>query len=156
MNYIGIQKKSLIDVANHLNQLLASYNIYYQNLRSFHWHVRGKSFFDLHNLFEQYYNEAKVEIDDIAERILTIGHKPDGSLHNYLDKTSIEEYKDLISDEKMVDHTLNDQSRLIKIMRKVIKAAANVDDEGTIDVISGMLSQMEKNAWILNSWNKKR
>ncbi len=156
MNYLGIDAKQLKDVASHLNKLLASYNIYYQNLRSFHWHVRGKSFFDLHNLFEQYYNEAKKQIDDIAERILTIGHKPDGSLYKYLDKAEIDESRDLLRDDEMARHILYNQSELIKIMRAVIKEATNAEDEGTVDVISGMLSQMEKNAWLLHSWNESR
>lgn len=156
MNYLGLDTKQLKDVAKHLNKLLASYNIYYQNLRSFHWFVQGRSFFDLHKLFEGFYNEAQVEIDDIAERILTIGHKPDGSLYKYLDKTGIEESKDLLSDAEMARHIVHNQSELIKAMREVIKMASNVDDEGTVDVISGMLSKMEKNAWLLYTWSKNK
>lgn len=156
MNYLGLETKQLRDVATHLNKLLASYNIYYQNLRSFHWHVRGKSFFDLHKLFEEYYNEAKKQIDVIAERILTIGHKPDGSLYKYLDNTEIEESRDLLRDDEMARHILYNQSSLIKLMREVINEASNLKDEGTVDVISGMLSQMEKNAWLLDSWNRNR
>jgi starvation-inducible DNA-binding protein len=156
MNYLGIDAKQLSSVSRHLNRLLTSYNIYYQNLRNFHWHVRGKSFFDLHGLFEEYYNEAKEQIDDIAERILTIGHKPDTSLQTYLDKAEIHESSDLLRDGEMARHILYNQGELIKIMRASIKEAASVEDEGTVDVISGMLSKMEKNAWLLHSWAEKR
>jgi len=156
MNYIGIDKKALESVASHLNKLLASYNIYYQNLRSFHWHVQGSNFFDLHHLFEDYYNSAKLTIDEIAERILTIGHKPDGSLHTYLDKTKIKESDDLLTDREMAKQVLENQSELIKNMRTVIKEASKVEDEGTIDLIGGMLSAIEKKAWLLYSWQKKQ
>jgi starvation-inducible DNA-binding protein len=156
MNYLGIDTKQLQGVADRLNQLLASYNIYYQNLRGFHWYVQGKSFFDLHKLFEQYYNDAQEEIDDIAERILTIGHNPDGTLHKYLDKTEIPESRNLLSDQEMARHILHNQAELIKSMREIIKTAASVEDEGTVDVVSGMLSKMEKKAWLLNTWSDNR
>ncbi|MBT8232815.1 MAG: DNA starvation/stationary phase protection protein [Saprospiraceae bacterium] len=156
MNYLGIDTKTLKPVAKKLNKLLASYHIYYQNLRSFHWHVKGRSFFDLHNLFEDFYNDAKVKIDDIAERILTLGHKPDGSLRTYLNNSKIKESKDLLKDDDMARQVLENKSELIKIMREVIKSASDVNDEGTVDMISGMLSSMEKETWLLHSWYKRR
>ena len=156
MNYLGIDTDRLQEVAIQLNKLLASYNIYYQNLRSFHWYVHGRSFFDLHKLFESYYDEAQKEIDDIAERILTIGHRPDGSLYKYLDKTKIQESKDILSDAEMARHIVYNQSELIKTMREIIKTASSVEDEDTVDVITGMLSKMEKKAWLLNTWSKNK
>ncbi len=156
MNYLGREVQAFTPVATDLNRLLASYNVYYQNLRSFHWNIRGKSFFDLHNLFEQYYKDATVEIDDIAERILTIGHIPDGNLETYLSKSEVTESKNRVNDDEMAHLTLNDQKTLTKLMRQVIKTAALADDEGTIDVVAAMLSQMEKKAWILHSWLKTR
>jgi len=156
MNYLGIEAKALVTVADQLNKLLASYNVYYQNLRSFHWHVRGRSFFDLHILFEKYYNSAKLNIDEIAERILTIGHKPDGSLHTYLNNSKIKESKDLLRDDQMASDILLNQSKLLKLMRKIITEASSAGDEGTVDVISGMLSALEKEAWLLHSWQLRR
>lgn len=87
---------------------------------------------------------------------MTLGFKPDSNLNHYLDKAEIKESSDLISDAQMASRIVNNQSELIKSMRQVIKIAATVGDEGTIDVISGMLSKMEKNAWLLNTWNKSR
>lgn len=155
MNYLGIKASELNSVAKELNKLLASYNIYYQNLRSFHWHIHGNSFFDLHHLFEQYYNQAKSNIDEIAERILTIGHKPDGSLKTYLQNSSIDEAEDLLQDAEMVNCILQNQTILISSMRDIIKTASSKEDEGTIDLIGGMLSKIENEAWLLFSWQKK-
>ncbi len=156
MNYLGIDASVLSHVATHLNKLLASYNVYYQNLRSFHWHVQGRSFFDLHELFENYYNSAKTTIDEIAERILTIGHKPDGSMSIYLSNSDVKESKDLLDDMEMAKEVLKDQKKLISLMRTVIKQAAEIQDEGTVDLVSGMLSNLEKEAWLLYSWYKGR
>ncbi len=156
MNYLGIDVKELASVATQLNKLLANFNIYYQNLRSFHWHVRGRSFFDLHQLFEDYYNNAKIQIDQIAERILTIGHKPDGSLYKYLANANIEESRDVLQDYEMARHILYNQSEIIKIMRVVISEASQANDEGTVDLISSMLASIEKEAWLLHTWQLRR
>ena len=58
MNYLGYDEKKLNKVSKVLNDLLADYHIYYQNLRNFHWHVTGQHFFDLHVKFEEMYDDA--------------------------------------------------------------------------------------------------
>jgi len=52
-----------------LNILLADYHMHYQKLRNFHWNVTGSNFFELHEKFEELYEDIKLKIDEIAERI---------------------------------------------------------------------------------------
>jgi len=156
MNFIGISDEKLSKVVTKLNILLASYSVYYQNLRSFHWHIRGNNFFDIHRLFEELYNEAKVNIDDIAERILTLNHKPLGSMADYLKKSKIKESVDMMQDEKMASIILKNHIKLITQIREVIEIASSVGDEGTVDILGGMLSKLEKYSWMLNSWKGRR
>lgn len=154
MNYIGLDEKNLKKVGYKLNVLLASYSVYYQNLRSFHWHIKGHNFFDMHELFEELYNDAKVKIDDIAERILTINQKPLGSMAEYLEHSQIAESADVMTDVTMSTIILENHTKLIEIMREVISIASTSKDEGT--VISSFLSSLEKNSWIINAWLDKR
>ncbi len=156
MNYMGIEKKKLAKVGKQLNILLATYSVYYQNLRSFHWHIRGSSFFDIHELFEEMYNDAKLKIDDLAERILTINQKPLGSMEDYLRISKINEAKDNMPDVNMVAVVLENHRILISIMRKAIKIASEINDEGTVDVMSGFLSSIEKTSWMLSAWKNKQ
>ncbi len=72
MNYLNINEEKLLPVVIELNTLLADYHIYYQKLRNFHWNVVGKHFFDLHQKFEEMYDDDKIKVDEIAERILTL------------------------------------------------------------------------------------
>ncbi len=155
MNYMGIENRKLERVGDRLNILLASYSVYYQNLRSFHWHIQGQNFFDIHKLFEDLYNDAKVKIDDIAERILTINQKPFGSMAVYLQYSRIKESRDIMIDQKMVSTILKNHSKLILLMRETIKEASEVGDEGTVDMIGGFLSSLEKKSWILNAWKNR-
>jgi len=155
MNYIGLPQKDTKKVAAKLNTLLASYSVYYQNLRSFHWHIRGKNFYEIHRLFEDLYNDAKVKIDDAAERILTIGQKPLGSMSGFLKHTKIKESYDIMADEKMAAIILKNHKDLIKMIRDVIKVAGDVKDEGTVDMLAGFLTYLEKTSWMLSAWKDK-
>ncbi len=86
-----IRQIDIITITDKLNQLLANYHVHYQKLRNFHWTVYGKNFFELHRQFEGMYNEAKVQIDEIAERILILGTRPLGTLNAYLSTATVKE-----------------------------------------------------------------
>lgn len=75
LNLIGLDKEKSKELVNHLNDLLANYQIFYQNLRGFHWNVKGSNFFELHAKFEEYYNDAIEKVDEIAERAY-VGRNP--------------------------------------------------------------------------------
>ena len=83
------------ELQEQLNHLLSDYQIYYQNLRAFHWLVKGPQFFQLHEKFEELYNESAEAIDEIAERILMIGGKPLYSFEDYLNKATLKAEKDI-------------------------------------------------------------
>lgn len=151
MNYLGIEPQTVKKTANKLNYLLASYHIYYQNLRNFR-NIGGENFFDLHNKFEELYNDAKVKIDEIAERILTLRHKPLSRLSDYMDISQIEEASVLEDDHQMVWSILENHKVLIEQMRDILAEANQTPDEGTIDMIGGFLKELEKKSWMLDAW----
>ena len=152
MNCLKIEKERLHPVVVELNTLLADYHIYYQNLRNFHWNVSGRHFFELHKKFENLYDDAKVKIDEIAERILTLKHYPTSSLINYLKLSSISEASEIKSDTEMVQFVLDNHSKLIDQMYEVSKTAQKIGDEGTIDLIGGYIKTIEKESWMLNAY----
>ena len=79
---IGLDKEMTKNLTSGLNRLLANFQLYYQNLRGLHWNIKGKSFFELHVKFEEFYTDSQEKIDFIAERILTLGGTP---LHTFTD-----------------------------------------------------------------------
>ena len=113
MSYLKMNDEELLPVVMELNILLADYHIYYQKLRSNHWNVVGKNFFDLHEKFEQMYLDAQVKIDEIAERILTLRYHPMSQLEDYLKSASIKQKVTLKSDEDMVESILKDHKLLL-------------------------------------------
>lgn len=154
MNYLNIQTEKVLPVAKELNQLLAEYHIYYQKLRNFHWNIVGKNFFELHEKFEEMYGDARIKIDEIAERILTLQYHPVSSYSRYLKIAKISEESPFQTDSDMVFILLEDHKTLLAQMSTIIEKATEVGDEGTVDLIGGYITSLEKNSWMLNAWSK--
>lgn len=154
MNYLNIQTEKVLPVAKELNQLLAEYHIYYQKLRNFHWNIVGKNFFELHEKFEEMYGDARIKIDEIAERILTLQYHPVSRYSRYLKIAKISEESPFQTDSDMVFILLEDHKTLLAQMSTIIEKATKVGDEGTVDLIGGYIASLEKTSWMLNAWSK--
>ena len=155
MSYLGLDAKETSNTVQELNILLADYHLYYQKLRNYHWNVIGKNFFDLHEKFEELYDDAKVKIDEIAERILTLRYQPTSNLSEYLKKSNLKESKSDLTDSKMIENLLDDHGTILKQMRKVVEVADKGGDEGTIDLIGAYIRELEKTSWMLDAWKMK-
>ncbi len=154
MNYLNISDNELEPVVGELNLLLADYSIYYQKLRSFHWNILGKNFFDLHKKFEELYTDARTKIDEIAERVLTLRYHPVSNYSKYLEISSIKEVSPFITDTEMVSEILGDHQKILKQMKTTIANAEKAGDEGTIDMMGSYIANLEKSSWMLDVWRK--
>jgi len=155
MSYLGLDKEKTGKTVDELNVLLADYHLYYQKLRNFHWNVIGKNFFDLHEKFEELYDEAKLKVDEIAERILTLRYTPISNLTDYLEASNLKESKADLTDYEMIETLLKDHGTLLKQMRSVVETADKAGDEGTIDLIGAYIRELEKTSWMLDAWKMK-
>ncbi|MDT0649672.1 Dps family protein [Autumnicola edwardsiae] len=155
MSYLGLDNAKTEKTVGELNTLLADYHLYYQKLRNFHWNIIGKNFFDLHEKFEELYDDAKLKVDEIAERILTLRHQPTSNLSDYLKMSNIKESGSRLSDFDMIEILLEDHRILLNQMRKVIDIAEAGGDEGTIDLIGAYIRELEKTSWMLDAWKMK-
>lgn len=141
---------------NALNTLLADYHMHYQKLRNFHWNVIGPHFFELHQKFEELYEDAKLKIDEIAERILTLRGNPISNFSEYLTLSNIKEASTDLMDYKMVSAILEDHYILLKALKKVSQHAEKTEDDGTLDLIGSYIGELEKTSWMLNAWNQRK
>ncbi len=135
-----------------LNQLLADFHLYYQNTRGFHWNIKGKSFFELHVKFEELYTEALTNIDEIAERILTIGGRPAHTFETYLELSSIKAVKDESNDKVIVETIVKNLEQLIEQENKVKSIASESGDPETEDMMIALVNSQEKTNWMFRSW----
>lgn len=153
-NLIGIDKKKAEELSEKLNHLLSNYQIYYQNLRGFHWNITGQSFFELHAKFEELYTRANAAVDEIAERILTLGNTPLHTYQDYLEETKIKVAKNVKDGRETVKITIDNLSTLISLEREIFSLANETDDEGTATLMSDYIKEQEKTVWMLNAYAK--
>jgi len=155
MDYLNMDDEKVVPIVYGMNVLLADYHLYYQKLRTFHWNILGKNFFDLHEKFEELYNDARVKIDEIAERILTLRYHPISKFSDYLQIAQVKEASPMNSDEDMVHELLEDHKTIITQMKFIITEAGKANDEGTIDLLGAYVRELEKSSWMLNAWSKE-
>ncbi|ASZ09983.1 DNA starvation/stationary phase protection protein [Chitinophaga pendula] len=149
---IGLEKKTSKELAEKLNVLLSAYQVFYMNTRGFHWNIKGDKFFTLHVKFEEIYTDALAKIDEIAERILTLGFTPTHTFSDYVSHSSIREIKNEGKDTACVQAIVAGLQTLIEIEREVSALSNEVGDDGTNDLITTYIREQEKLVWMYNAY----
>ena len=148
---IGIEPEHRSEIAQGLKHLLAdSYTLYLQT-HNFHWNVTGPQFRDLHLLFEEHYNELAVAVDDIAERIRTLGYPAPGTYQEFSKLSSINEIEGVPSAVDMITILTASHEQVVRTCREVLRLAQAGDDESSAALISDRMRIHEKTAWMLRS-----
>jgi len=154
-NRIGLDSDKVNELAEKLNLLLANYSVFYQNTRGFHWNIQGDSFFVLHEKFEELYDDLKIKIDEVAERILTLGYTPGHQYSKYVEKSEISESGKVTDGKEAVNHILEAFKVTLKIQREILELSDDADDEGTNALMSDYISEQEKLVWMYASYVNK-
>ena len=151
-NIIGLREEDCKNIAEKLNILLANYSVFYQNTRGAHWNIKGDQFFVLHPKFEELYDNLVLKIDEIAERILTLGHVPNHNYSDYLKVSTIKESKEVHNSKKCVEDILNSFKVVIDLQRELLEITDKANDEGTNALVSGYITEQEKDVWMYNAY----
>lgn len=152
LNSIGLNAEKSLRLSNDLNILLANFQRYYQNLRGIHWNIKGKRFFDLHQKFEELYTDANLKVDEIAERILTLGGVPYHTFEDYLEVSKVPVGKNVTRDEEAIRLIVDSLKQLLVIERKILDASEEANDEGTNAMMSDFITEQEKTVWMMKAW----
>ncbi|AZA79031.1 DNA starvation/stationary phase protection protein [Chryseobacterium sp. G0186] len=149
---IGLNEADCKKIAEKLNELLANYSVFYQNTRGSHWNIKGEQFFTLHPKFEELYNSLVLKIDEIAERILTLGSTPAHNYSDYLKIATIKESKEVTDGTKSVELILSSFKVVIDLQRELLDITDKAGDEGTNSQMSDYITEQEKEVWMYNSY----
>lgn len=150
--YIGLDQNQANELIEKLNNLLANYQVFYQNTRGFHWNIRGDKFFELHLKFEELYNNLQIKIDEIAERILTLGGIPFHTFEQYTKNSNVKAVEGVSDGYKCVEHILEAFEIVIKLQRELLDLSAKYNDEGTNALMSDYIREQEKLVWMYSSF----
>jgi len=135
-----------------LNKQIANWSVLYMKLHNYHWYVKGGQFFTLHAKFEEFYNEAGLHVDELAERLLSVGGNPVATMKECLELSSIEEASGTETADEMVQSIINDFSIIIGELKEGMSLAGEVDDETTGDMLLAIHSGLEKHVWMLTAF----
>lgn len=149
---LGLDRKKVEALNLSLNELLANFQIYYQNLRGLHWNIKGKSFFELHVKFEELYTDSQEKIDMIAERILTLEGTPLHTFSDYVELAKVPVGKNISDDIASVDLIVKSLTRLLEIEREILIQSEEAVDEGTNAMMSDFIAEQEKTVWMMKAW----
>ena len=151
-NIIGLKETDCKQISEKLNILLANYSVFYQNTRGAHWNIKGDQFFTLHPKFEELYNGLVLKIDEIAERILTLGATPNHNYSDYLKLSTIKESKEVSDANKCVENIIAAFKVVIELQRELLDITDEAGDEGTNSLMSDYITEQEKEVWMYNSY----
>ena len=154
-NHIGLDGIKSQQLTIDLNALLADYQLFYMNTRGLHWNIKGENFFELHLKFEELYNNLVLKIDEIAERILTLGGTPVHSYSDYLKLSSVKEAKNISKGIEGVELIVDSFQKVILKQREILKISGDAYDEGTNALMSDYIREQEKLIWMYNSYLNK-
>jgi starvation-inducible DNA-binding protein len=154
-NAIGLDSNQAKQLAEKLNMLLANYSVFYQNSRGYHWNIKGDKFFELHLKFEELYNDLLLKIDEVAERILTLGHSPNHNYSDYSRESKIKESKQVENGGKAVADILESFKIIITLQRELLSLSAEAGDEGTNALMSDYIRAQEKLVWMYSAFLNK-
>ncbi len=148
---IGISESSRQEIAHGLKKLLAdSYTLYLQT-HNFHWNVTGPQFRELHLMFEEHYTELAVAVDDIAERIRTLGFTAPGTYRAFAELSSVKEVDGVPDAKEMITILMQAHETVVRTAREVLKIAQEADDESSASLIGDRMRVHEKTAWMLRA-----
>jgi starvation-inducible DNA-binding protein len=148
---IGISEQDRAAIAKGLSRLLADTYTLYLTTHNFHWNVTGPQFRELHLMFEEHYTELALAVDEIAERIRTLGVIAPGTYKAFAKLSSIKEVDDIPEAKEMVKILTRGHEQVVKTCREVLKVAQEANDESSVALISDRMRIHEKTAWMLRA-----
>lgn len=138
-------------VTDALKTVLADSYALYLKTHNYHWNVEGPNFRSLHLMFEEQYTDLAVAVDDIAERIRSLGEKAPGTFSKFSALSSIKEGDENAGAQFMVKDLAESQNTMIQSLKTALASAQNVGDEVTAGILIDRMSVHEKAAWMLKS-----
>lgn len=152
MVHIGLDADTRQNIASILHKLLANEYALYAKTQKYHWNVKGKFFGPLHMLFQKQYEALAEIVDQVAERSLALGIPSIGGLQELTSLATIaEETNQNIEDTAMIKQLLTDHEMIIKHLRTSIDTTAKLNDMGTNNFLSDLITKHEKIAWMLRA-----
>lgn len=143
------------DVKKAINLQVANWTVLYYKFHHYHWFIKGRHFFTLHEKFEELYNEAAQYVDELAERLLALGGRPAGTMQECLSIASVKEAEGSENEEQMLETVIADFEQISSELDRAIELTENEGDSVTADIFIGMKKSINKHNWMFKAFLQK-
>ena len=147
----GINQQDREAIAVGLSHLLADSYTLYLKTHNYHWNVTGPMFRTLHLMFEEQYNELFTAVDEIAERIRSLGSQAPGSFAEFSQLSKVKDNEAVKDANDMVRSLIDAHETVIRTARELFPKAEEANDQVSLDILTQRLDVHEKTAWMLRS-----
>lgn len=152
---IGLTEKNSQAIAEKLNSILADEFLLALKTRNYHWNVEGANFMEMHKFYEGIYDELDEIVDEVAERVRTLGHYAEGRMVDFLKLTNLQEGAYSNKQNIQLKSLLDDHETMVRQLRKDIDLMQDkYKDAGNADFLTGLMEKHEKWAWFIRSYLK--
>ncbi|MDR2651551.1 MAG: DNA starvation/stationary phase protection protein [Prevotellaceae bacterium] len=154
-NNVGLDLTTTNQVITKLSELLANYQVFYTNLRGLHWNIKGDKFYDLHGIYEEYYNEIAEKIDEAAERIVILGGTPENNFSEYLKVSEVKEISHVFDWKTGVQNVIKTLQLLVSKLRELHATGIKSGDHGSVSLANHGIKSFEKKIWMLSAYSQE-
>ena len=139
------------EVIKSLNEFLCDLEVMNVILQNYHWNVQGNGFFISHEKLEEYYDEIRVQIDEIAEHILSLGYQPLGTMQDFIKNSELQEAKnERIKSLPVIHNVMDDLRTMRNKVTQIKEQAEEIKDYATSSLMDNYLANYSKKLWMLN------
>lgn len=138
-------------IVKKLNEFLSDLEMLNVKLQNYHWNVIGKGFFTTHEKLEEYYDEVREQMDEVAEHILSLGHQPLGTMKDFMENSKIREAKnEQIKSIDIMENVIHDLQELKQKAVQIKQEAEDKEYYATSTLMDDYLADYSKKIWMLN------
>ena len=139
-------------IVKKLNEFLSDLEMLNVKLQNYHWNVIGKGFFTTHEKLEEYYDEVREQMDEVAEHILSLGHQPLGTMKDFMENSKIREAKnEQIKSIDIMENVILDLQELKQKAVQIKQEAEYKEYYATSTLMDDYLADYSKKIWMLNA-----
>ncbi len=146
-----VERADRSELADALNDVLASTYVLYAKTHACHWNIAGPMFYSAHKLTDDQYNDLAKAVDDIAERVRALGFPALTGIGNYLQRSCVTDADEIAPALDMLRDLARDHATVASQIREAVKRAEGVDDVYTADLLTGRIGVHDEAAWMLNA-----
>ena len=141
-------------LADALKTLLASNFAYYLKAHQFHWNVEGPDFGELHEFFQNIYEDAYSAIDPVAEYIRYLDEYAPGSFERFNELTQISGQTKIPRARLMIEELLANNGQLLDLLNETFAVAEQENQQGIANFIAERIDAQQTHGWMLRSFLK--